>query len=229
MNSFGSVLSAMALACLAGGPASGAPITLSMSMLTWNTEYYWPKAGDYNALLRANEFTQQQVCDSQVVSIFLQEVAAGYIDEATCQGEDGDKPFSIFRADFMRAVSKCPEPVAWAVKCKCMRGYIGTKASLGKTRVNAQVAVTFYREEAFEVDIFIRSVSFTEKGGVMVQVTEKDSGAKAVAIGVHLDANEESARNLQICKIVKRALKNTATLEGPVFEGHAKCQGPSHT
>jgi hypothetical protein len=198
-----------------------------MTLLTWNTEYYWPKVGDYNALLRADGTATQAACDSHVINIFLQEDAVGYLHPDTCQGaaDDPAAPFTIFRAELVQALSRCPAPVAWAVKCSEMHGLFGTKAELGHARVNQQVAVSFYRKDGpFDIVVSTKSVSHTEKGGVMVQVTAKDGGAQAVAIGVHLDAAEESVRNLQICKIVKRALKETATLEGPVFEGGAHCQ-----
>ncbi len=183
--------------------------------------------GDFNALLRADGTATQAACDSHVINVFLQEDAVGYLDPDTCQGaaDDPAAPFTVFRADLVLALSRCPDPVAWAVKCTEMHGLLGTKAALGHARVNQQVAVSFYRKDGpFDVAVSTRSVSLTEKGGVMVQVTAKEGGAQAVAIGVHLDAAEESVRNLQICQVVKRALKETATLEGPVFEGGARCK-----
>ena len=69
--------------------------------------------------------------------------------------------------------------------------------------MNSQFAISIFKKNGpFMVEIFSKSASLTEKGGVMVHMTAKDGGAKAVAVGVHLDAGDDAARNLQICKIV---------------------------
>ena len=120
---------------LAGGTASAAPVSLSMSMFTWNTEYYAPKVGDMNAVLRAHDLTQQALCRIDVINIFFQESPYGYVNPETCLGgRDNDKaaPFTVFREDLLHHLSQCPTPAEWGVKCGELHGMIGTKGILCK-------------------------------------------------------------------------------------------------
>ena len=135
-------------------------LSFSFSIITWNTEYYFPKLGDFNALIKANGQTIKSTCESDMVVFLLQEVGAGYLDEATCgfnhifadpDSEEAkkeasldskDKIFKNVRRGMLEFLKKncypgyTPEEIAatadyYDVSCKDMHGKIGTKSKFG--------------------------------------------------------------------------------------------------
>ena len=206
------------------------PLSFSFSILTWNTEYYFPKLGDFNALIKANGQTIKSTCESDMLVFLLQEVGAGYLgkfprEHATCgyarmydreKPIDPDSKYDVFRTvrhgmlEFLK--KNCQSD--YDISCKDMHGYLGTKtlkkAPLG--RKNGQIAVVFNKitngKKNYNVEIKGKRLSPTEKGGIIVTIKGRgDDTPKAAVIGVHLDSSEEEKRNLQICSIMTDLLK----------------------
>ena len=139
-------------------------LSFSFSIITWNTEYYFPKLGDFNALIKANGQTIKSTCESDMVVFLLQEVGAGYLD-ATCGDRShldaaaspgSSDPKQVFKNvrqgmyEFLR--TNCQSEllerdigIDYDVSCEDMHGSIGTKSEVGNIydRVNSQIAVVF--------------------------------------------------------------------------------------
>ena len=139
--------------------------------------------------------TKAKVCDSDAVTIVLQEVKTGYIKYTrtllgTLSSYGSSQPYTDFETEFTAFLKQCETP--WAVddatiKMDDYHGLKGTK-TLG---TNSQISISFTRKNVAAEHSHIDTCPFgkaTEKGGMLVKITKNNK--RALVVGVHLDSGK---------------------------------------
>eukprot|EP00939_MAST-03C_sp_MAST-3C-sp1_P002856 g2856.t1 len=202
--------------------------TMTHTMLTWNTEYYFPKGDDMLAIFLANDITTQQVCESEVITFLFQEVKAGWA--GTVYGGfqtkvtaflDGTRaPGISCRAVGGQDYHWVAAPV-WDAAPVVMGGIVGTK---GITNKNHQILVTV-RKATITNRNFYKLTSKSEKGGVMTILQKDSPDVAALVIGVHLETNQRQ-RASQMKEIFTKALQQVM---GPEMYKKTAMAGSKYT
>ena len=136
--------------------------------------------------------TKTQVCDSDAVTIVLQEVKTGYIKYTRrLTTYVSSKVYTEFKNEFITFLQQC-ETTPWeadaTTKMDDYHGIGGTKSEGG---VNSQISISFTRKNVAAEHSHIDtcpSLKPTEKGGMLIKITKNDK--RALVVGVHLDSGK---------------------------------------
>ena len=148
--------------------------------------------------------TSTQVCDSDAVTVTLQEVKSGYVSYIrkgvmnTLGVETGNgytsgtypdsREYTKFKNEFTEFLEHTCDWKNAIPKQEDFHGLGGTK---WKSGINSQISISFAREN-IEVEHSHISTCPTskpsEKGGMLIKITKDDM--KALVVGVHLDSGK---------------------------------------